>query len=264
MISILILTLNEEINIKDCLDSVAWSDDIVVLDSGSTDKTISLARKKHGRIVKRSFDNWASHQNWAMKNIKFNHPWVFYLDADERMTPELKDELLSLAANSTRTEVAYFCGRRNFFQGKWIKHAYPPSHILRFFKPKHVRFERLVNPTPVISGSYGYLRNYFDHYNFSKGLEEWFAKHNRYSSFEASEGIKALNTPISLKGFLNSDPYERRKFLKALSFRMPFRPMLKFIYLYFLKRGFLDGTPGLVYCVLQSFYEFMITIKMRE
>ena len=263
-VSILILTLNEEANIESCLDSVAWSDDVVVLDSGSKDKTVAFARRKKARVVTRLFDNWASHQNWALDNIEFKNPWVFYLDADERMTPELKSEILSIAADSNRPEGAFFVGRKNYLWGKWLKHAFPPGYILRFFKPSRVRFERLVNPTPVIQGSHGYLKNYFDHYNFSKGLEEWFAKHNRYSTMEALEGMKSLDVPWKKSDLFSFDPYSRRQALKALSFRMPFRPLAKFFYLYIVKRGFLDGRGGLVYCIMQSFYEFMISAKMRE
>ena len=263
-VSILILTLNEEINIISCLSSLKWAEDIVFLDSKSKDNTCALARKMGARVVIHSFDNWASHQNWALKNIKFKNSWVFYLDADERMTSELKDEILSIAADPTNPKVAYFCGRKNYLWGKWIKHAFPPGYILRFFKPQNVQFERLVNPTPVIQGQHGYLKNYFEHYNFSKGLEEWFAKHNRYSTLEAQEGTKTLKLPWKFSNLFSMDSYKRRQSLKSLSFRMPFRPCLKFVYLYFFKRGFLDGRAGFVYCVLQSIYEYMITVKMRE
>jgi glycosyltransferase involved in cell wall biosynthesis len=263
-ISVLVLTFNEESNISDCLSSVAWSDDIVVLDSGSMDKTIMLAKKKGARIVKRPFDNWAAHQNWAVEKIKFKNPWVFYLDADERMRPELQEELLRIANDPSLKNVAYFCGRKNFFWGKWIKHVYPPSSILRFFRPDYVRFDRLVNPIPIINGSHGYLKNYFYHYNFSKGLEEWFAKHNRYSTLEAHQGISELGKSISAHQLFSADSYERRKALKMLSFRMPFRPIIKFFYLYFVKFGFLDGFPGFTYCILQSIYEYMIVLKMKE
>ena len=117
-ISILILTLNEETNIGACLDALAGFDDIVVFDSLSKDRTKEIALAKGARVVERPFDNWAAHQNWAMDNIPFRHPWVFYLDADERMTPELRDEILAIARDSSRREVAYYCGRKNFFLGK--------------------------------------------------------------------------------------------------------------------------------------------------
>jgi glycosyltransferase involved in cell wall biosynthesis len=263
-ISILILTLNEETNIAACLDALAGFDDIVVFDSLSKDRTVEIARAKGARIVERPFDNWASHQNWAMDNIEFRHPWVFYLDADERMTPELREEILAIARDSARPEVAFYCGRKNYFLGKWIRHAMPPSLIMRFFKPKKIRFERLVNPVPVIDGPHGYLRNYFEHYNFSKGITEWFDKHNKYSLLEAMEGMKLREKPVGLGSLFSSDRFERRRALKELSFRMPLRPFLKFCWMYFLKRGFLDGRAGYTYCKLQSMYEYMIVVKMRE
>jgi len=264
-VSVLILTLNEQENLPACLESVAWSDNVVILDSFSSDKTCSVAEASGVRLVRRRFDNWAAHQNWAIENIQFKHPWIFYLDADERMTEALKKEILAIASSEEEERVAYYCGRKNYFMGKWIKHAYPPGLIMRFFRPGKVHFERLVNPTPVIDGRHGYLRNYFLHFSFNKGLTEWFDKHNQYSQFEAMEGMRLLgaNAGTSLS-LLSSDRATRRKALKNMSFRLPCRPLLKFCYLYFFKRGFLDGRPGLSYCVLQSIYEYMIVLKMKE
>ena len=263
-VSILILTLNEETNIGACLDALAGFDDIVVFDSLSKDRTKDIALAKGARVVERPFDNWAAHQNWAMDNIAFKHPWVFYLDADERMTPELREEILAIARDQGRKEVAYYCGRKNFFLGKWIRHAMPPGMIMRFFKPGTIRFERLVNPVPVIDGPHGYLRHYFEHYNFSKGLTEWFDKHNKYSLFEAMEGMKLREKPVGLGALFSRDRFERRRALKELSFRMPLRPLVKFLWMYVLKLGFLDGRAGYTYCKLQAMYEYMIVVKMRE
>jgi glycosyltransferase involved in cell wall biosynthesis len=264
-ISILILTLNEEQNLRACLESVRWSDDVVVLDSFSSDGTVEIAKAFGARVIQRKFDNWAAHQNWAMENIEFKHPWVFYLDADERMTEELRSEIAAIAANPSEPRVAFFCGRKNFFMGKWIRHAMPPGMIMRFFQPRRIRFERLVNPTPIVDGPHGYLTNYFLHYNFSKGLTEWFDKHNRYSQMEALEGIKLLKKEAGPQpSVFSRDPFLRRKALKNLSFRMPFRPLLKFIYLYVFKLGFMDGYAGWVYCRLQAMYEYMIVLKMKE
>jgi glycosyltransferase involved in cell wall biosynthesis len=264
-ISILVLTLNEEANLPACLASVQWSDDIVVLDSHSIDRTCSIAAAFGASVIERTFDNWASHQNWAMVNIPFKHEWVFYLDADERMTDTLKEELLSLVSDKQRREVAYYCGRKNYFMGKWIRHAMPPGMIMRFFKPKCVRFQRLVNPVPVIDGEFGYLKNHFVHYNFSKGFTEWFDKHNKYSLFEAIEGKTLLQGGISdLSKLFGKDPSVRRRTLKNISFRLPLRPVLKFIYLYVFALGVLDGRPGLRYCLLQSIYEYMIVLKTIE
>ena len=264
-VSILILTLNEEANLPACLESIAGFDDVVVFDSFSTDHTVNLAQRTGARVVQRKFDNWAAHQNWALENIAFKHPWVFYLDADERMTTELADEISTIASDPFTREVAFYCGRRNMFMGCWIKHAMPPGNIMRFFRPGFVSFERLVNPTPVINGPHGYLRHQFLHYNFSKGLTEWFEKHNKYSQLEAVEGLKIVDgNRGTAPSLLACDPALRRQALKALSFRLPFRPLLKFFYLYGFNRGFLDGFPGLTYCLLQSVYEFMIVVKMKE
>jgi hypothetical protein len=200
-----------------------------------------------------------------MANIEFRNSWVFYLDADERMTPELRAELLAIAGDPARKEVAFYCGRRNFFMGKWIRRAMPPGMIMRFFRPDRIRFERLVNPVPVIDGPHGYLRHLFDHYNFSKGLTEWFEKHNKYSLFEAMEGMKLRGSGgASLRDLLSADRFARRRALKELSFRLPLRPLIKFLWMYVLKGGFLDGRAGYTYCRLQAIYEYMIVVKMRE
>jgi glycosyltransferase involved in cell wall biosynthesis len=265
MISVLILTLNEEANLGQCLDSVQWSDDIVVLDSFSADRTVEIAKSRGTSVVQRKFDNWASHQNWANENIPFKNPWVFYLDADERMTNELRDEIQAIAANAQESRVAFYCGRRNYFMGRWIKRAYPPSLLMRFFLPSKVRFERLVNPTPVIDGPHGYLKEMFVHYNFSKGFSEWFDKHNRYSQLEALEGVKVLASQNpGVRDLLSGDAARRRKALKSLSFRLPCRPQLRFFHLYVLSLGFMDGAPGYHYCRLITIYEYMISLKMKE
>lgn len=264
-VSILVLTLNEESNLPACLASVGRFDDVVVLDSFSTDRTVRLAEEWGARVIQRKFDNWAAHQNWALGHITFKHPWVFYIDADERMTDDLAAEIQTIAEDPRRSEAAFYCGRRNMFMGKWIKHAMPPGNIMRFFRPGFIRFERLVNPTPVVNGLHGYLRGQLLHYNFSKGLTEWIEKHNKYSLMEAMQGSEEVRSE-EIKGasFFSGDPAARRKALKALSFRLPFRPVLKFLYLYIANRGFLDGRAGLMYCLLQSMYEYMIVIKMKE
>lgn len=263
-ISIFILTLNESINIKSCLDSVDFSDDVVVLDSYSSDDTAEIAEKNGARVVKRKFDNWASHQNWAMQNIEFKNKWVFYLDADERMTPELKAEVLAIAANSSESKRGYFVGRTNYFMGKPITHCYPPVPILRFYQPQYIRYERLVNPIAILDGEIGNLSHRFLHFNFSKGLTEWFDKHNKYSLSEAKEGIKALREQDPNVSLFSKDRALKRVALKNLALKLPCRPFVKFLYLYILKLGFLDGRAGFTYCILQSIYEYLIDLKMFE
>lgn len=266
MISILILTLNEEINLYSCLQSVSWSDDIVVFDSYSSDRTVEIAKEFGARVIQRKFDNWSSHQNWAVENIEFKYPWVYYSDADEIVPPELRDEILEVTSDLTRPEVAYRLRFKNMLCGKWIKRSSMyPSWIPRLWKPDKIRWKREANPVAAIDGPVGFLKNHFYHYSFNKGFYSWFEKHNNYSSFEAQETIKSLNNGDFRFGeIFSGDPVIRRKALKQLSFRMPARPFAKFLYMYLLRAGFLDGRPGLTYCSLQAIYEYMICLKVKE
>lgn len=264
-VSIFVQTLNEEANLPGLLETVRWSDDIVILDSLSSDRTKEIALSRGCRWFERAFDGRGAHQTWAMRNIAFKYPWVFYLDADERMTPELKNEIVAIAGQSQEARVAFYCGRKNYFMGRWIRHAFPPWDVMRFFRPEYVAFSRLANPSPEIKGKYGYLKHMFLHYSFSKGLGEWVERHNRYSTYEALETIKAMNArPVAWRSLCSCDKRRRRDELKNLSMRLPCRPLLKFLYLFVVSRGFLDGAPGLTYCLLQMIYEYLTVLKVRE
>jgi glycosyltransferase involved in cell wall biosynthesis len=264
--SILIQTLNEEENLPSCLSSVAWSDDIVVLDSLSTDKTVEIARTAGARVFQRPYDGRANNQNWAVENIEFKYLWVFHLDADEIVPQELAAEIKDVISDLKRGEVAYRIRFKNIFFGTWIKRSSMyPSWIPRLWQPDKIRWRRGANPVAIIDGPTGRLKNHFIHYSFSKGFASWFDKHNKYSDYEAAETIKELEQGrVDWSGLLAPDPIRRRIALKHFSFRMPCRPLLKFIYLYFIRRGFLDGRPGLTYCILQAIYEYMIHCKVKE
>lgn len=272
-ISIFIQTLNEEQNLPGLLESVSWADDIVVLDSLSTDRTREISEAAGARWFERAYDGRGNHQNWAMENIEFKHRWVFYLDADERMTPELRAEIEKIASEwesgqrsrENNDPVAYYGGRKNIYKGRWLKHAMPPGNIMRFFQPPLIRFARDANPVPIVDGKIGYLKEHFIHYNFSKGIREWIERHNRYSTYEANETMKALEeNPVRIGNLFSSDRNTRRLELKNISFRMPCRPLLKFVFMYVIGRGFLDGRAGWTYCRLQAMYEYMIVLKVRE
>jgi hypothetical protein len=264
-LSVLILTLNEELNLPKCLASVSWSDDIVVLDSFSTDRTVEIAKAAGARVLHRRFDNWSCHQNWAVRSIEFKHPWVYYSDADECVTPELAGELLSIAGSGAGGPVAYRVRFKNIFMGRWIRHSsLYPTWVLRFFRPDKVHWERLVNPVAVVDGPEGRLQGHFEHYSFNKGLAEWFAKHNLYSSDEARELIRTVAGTMDWQGLISQDPAQRRKAMKSLAYRMPLRPVLVFSYLYFFRLGLLDGVPGLTYCRLRAMFEYMVDLKVKE
>jgi glycosyltransferase involved in cell wall biosynthesis len=263
-ISVLILTLNEETNIGECLDSLTWCDDIVVLDSLSTDHTRAIAEQRGARTVMRPFDNWSAHQNWAVENIEFRNPWVLYLDADERCPEDLRDEILTrVAANSP--ESAFRVRRKDFFMGRWLKHAQLyPTWLVRLFRPARIRYERLVNPVAIVEGSTGELRGHIIHYPFSHGVSHWIARHNRYSDMEAIEAARVQQEHSSNGSLWSRDPNERRRALKDIFFRLPARPLIKFLYYYAWRRGFLDGRPGFTYATLQSIYEYLISCKSWE
>jgi glycosyltransferase involved in cell wall biosynthesis len=263
-VSVLVLTLNEEINIGQCLDSLSWSHDIVVLDSLSKDETTKIAASRGARVVERAFDNWSAHQNWAVRTIEFKNPWVLYLDADERCTPELRDEILRFASANC-PEGAFRIRRKDFFMGRWLKHAQVyPSWFVRLFRPDKIRYERLVNPVAVVDGPVGSLKEHILHHPFSHGISHWFARHNNYSDFEARELLMVRGGSQPAGKLLTRDPTERRRALKRLIYRLPMRPSIWFFYLYILRLGFLDGRAGLAFSRMRASYEMIIDLKVLE
>lgn len=266
-ISVLILTKNEQQDLPGCLASVAWCDDVHVYDSMSTDRTLEIAQAFGATLTQRPFDNWASHQNWGLQHIAFKHPWVFYIDADERMTPELV-EAARAAVASPGEHVAFRLQRRDFFLDTWLRHVQTSPFYMRLFRPEKMRYERLVNPVSLADGPVGDIAGYLDHFPFSKGVGHWFERHNSYSSLEAAQILnnrRNAAAPFSVvKAFTAKDFHERRYHQKELFYRLPMRPVVKFLLLYLGKRGFLDGRAGLRYAILQSIYEYMIVLKVEE
>ncbi|HEU4636433.1 MAG TPA: glycosyltransferase family 2 protein [Edaphobacter sp.] len=271
MISVLILTKNEQRDLPECLKSVAWSDDVHVFDSYSTDDTVAIAKAAGAKVTQRVFDNWAAHQNWGLANLPFKYPWVFYLDADERVTPELEQALLAAVA-APGDHVAFRVQRRDFLYGTWLKHVQASPFYMRLFRPEKMRYERLVNPISIADGPVGRVAGYLDHFPFSKGMSHWFDRHNKYSTLEAMQIIEnrqshaaAGRQPFSLSSaFFEKDFHVRRFHQKELFYRMPMRPLVKFCVLYFLKRGFLDGSAGFIYATIASIYEYLIVLKTKE
>ena len=264
-ISVLILTLNEELNLPRCLASVSWSDDIVVFDSFSSDRTVEIAKAHGARVLQRRFDNERDHRTASLQ-LPFKYPWVFNPDADEVAASALRDEMLAKTAPGGDTHVAYRVRIRNMFMGRWLRHAsLYPTWVVRLFRPEALSFERSANLRYVVGGSEGLLRNDLLHFSFNKGLEAWFEKHNRYSSAEAGETLRALSeSRVPLADLFTTDPVRRRRALKELSFRLPCRPTLRFLYMYLFRLGFLDGVAGFHYSRLLSTYEYMISLKVRE
>lgn len=265
-ISVLILTKNEQQDLPGCLQSVSWSDDIHVYDSMSIDETLMIAQRFGACITQRPFDNWAAHQNWGLQHIPFKHPWVFYIDADERMTAELV-QAVSAAVAMTTDRVAFRVQRRDFFMGTWLKHVQTSVFYLRLFRPEKMHYERLVNPISIADGPVDQVVGYLNHFPFSKGISHWIDRHNSYSRLEAQQIItnrQGGGRFSWIKAFSAKDFHQRRYHQKELFYRLPFRPLVKFMLLYVAKRGFLDGRAGLTYAVLQAVYEYFIVLKVRE
>jgi glycosyltransferase involved in cell wall biosynthesis len=265
MFSILILTKDEESNLPACLDSVSWCDDVVVLDSFSGDATCALAEQAGARVFQRRFDDFGSQRNHALDEIPFKHPWLFHLDADERFNEALREECESVIQRDECS--AYFVPNRIIFLGRWIKRStqYPYPQV-RLIKVGEVRFAKAGHgqrEDQALRGI-GHIAAAYDHFNFSKGIADWVAKHNRYSTEEAASAAELRAVPLDWRAGLRGDSMQRKRFLKSLHARMPARWLLKFFYLYILRGGFLDRYPGFAYCVLQAFYDFLIVVKIRE
>jgi glycosyltransferase involved in cell wall biosynthesis len=264
MISVLILTKNEESNIERCINSVSISNDIVVYDSHSDDQTVEIAKRLGARVVQRQFDNWSSHQNWAVANIDFKHPWVYYTDADEICDLQLCSELEHIEKIGEGF-AAFQLRRKDYFMGRWLKRSQLyPTWITRVFRPEKIRYERLVNPVAIVAGKTGTLNGHIIHYPFSHGVGHWLDRHNKYSDFEARDLIKEVCRPIKPSDLFAMDAATRRRSLKALAYRIPGRPLLMFTYLYLFRRGLLDGKPGFYYSILRAMYESMIDLKVAE
>jgi glycosyltransferase involved in cell wall biosynthesis len=232
----------------------------------SNDDTLAIAKQFGATVTQRPFDDWATHQNWGLQNVHFKHPWVFYIDADERMTPVLVQSVQAAAA-SAKDEVAFRLQRRDFFLGTWLIHVQTSSFYMRLFRPEKMRYERLVNPISIADGPVGQVAGYLDHFPFSKGMGQWIDRHNSYSRFEAQQIISNRKSGEGfswLKAFTAKDFHQRRYHQKELFYRLPFRPLVKFLLLYVAKRGFLDGRAGFTYAILQSIYEYFIVMKVRE
>ncbi len=262
-ISVLIPTFNEELNIERCLQACSWSDDITVFDSFSTDRTVEIAARLGARVIQRKWDSELG-QRTAMLQVPFKHKWVFNPDADEVATPEFLEEMFRLVGDAADDVAVFRMRRKDIFQGKWIKHSSVDAYFGRLWRPELISFERLINTVCIAHGKDLKMNERLIHYAFEKGLDDWFAKHNHYSKVEAQIALTSLEKPMPrLSELMSSDLMARRLALKELFAKLPGRPVVRFIYMYIWRRGFLDGSAGLNYCLMVSFYEFMIVLKAQ-
>jgi len=263
-ISVLILTKNEELNLPGCLASVGWCDDVHVLDSFSTDRTLSIAQSGGCRVSQRVFEGYASQRNRGLR-LPFRHPWVLIVDADERIPEPLVAELRSFTRQAPSGTAAARIRRRDIWWGRWLKRSQISPYFVRLVRLGRAHYEREINEVMVVDGEIVDLSETFDHYPFSKGLDHWLAKHNSYSRMEADLILTGAITQPSIRtALLHTDFNERRKHQKALFYKMPARPLIKLLYMLVWRRGLLDGLAGWRYAMLQAIYEYMIVLKVKE
>ncbi|GAB1544390.1 glycosyltransferase family 2 protein [Scytonema sp. NUACC21] len=266
MLSIYILTYNEELDIAACIESAMLSDDIIVVDSCSSDRTVEIASFYPVRVVQHAFESHGRQRTWMLENIPPKHEWVYILEADERMTPELFAECER--AILSQEYVGYYVAERVMFMNRWIRRSTQyPRYQMRLFRHGKVWFVDYGHTErEVCEGTTSFLKETYPHYTSSKGFSRWIEKHNRYSSDEAKETVQQLEGGMVnwRHLFFGKTEVERRRALKDLSLRLPARPLIRFLYMYFILGGFLDGYPGFTWCTLQAFYEYLILLKVWE
>ena len=272
-VSILIPIKNETANLPRCLASVAWADEIFVVDSQSADGSQELAAAHGAKVVQFAFNGiWPKKKNWALENLPFKHEWIFILDADEVMPPESEEEFRRIVTQPDHPVAGYWINRRFRFMGKWLRHAYYPNWNLRLFKHRLGRYEKLtdvdtksgdneVHEHVVVQGETGHLACEMDHYAFPS-VDVFVEKHNRYSNWEARVALDRHLT--GSEGSLQMGSVGLRRRLKQLSYRLPFRGLLRFLFVYVWQRGFLDGREGYYFARLHGFYEFLSVAKTYE
>ena len=274
MLSVIILTLNEEANLPLALASLRGLEvEVFVVDSGSTDRTLEIARAAGCHVVEHPFENYALQRNWAFDHLPIGAPWTLCLDADERLTPELVGEIKETVSQQDSPFDGYMLRKRTIFMGRWLRHGgqYPAYH-LRLFRSGRARCEaRLYDQHFVVDGQVGRLtHDYID--VITSDLSTFVVRHNRWAALEAEE-ILARSTGATPQGpavkpVLTGTAIERRRFLRTRVYqRFPLfvRPFLFWFYGYVLRLGFLDGIEGLVFHTLQRFwFRFLIDAKIWE
>ena len=266
-VSVMIFTLDEEIHLPSCLAALAWCDDVIVVDSFSRDRTEAVAREHGARFFQHRFEGFGSQRNWALDETTPRHDWVLVLDADERVTPELVDEMRRVLRAPLDDVGAFRLRRRFYMWGRWLRYSsLYPNWVVRVVHRDRVRYvNRGHAETQEVRGAIRELEHDLIDENL-KGIDEWFERQGRYARKEAEHELAEEGRASGgiWSRLASRDPLVRRAALKRLAWRMPGRPLAYFLYSYIVRRGFLDGRDGLVFCVMKSIYQALIVAKKYD
>ncbi len=274
-ITVVVPALNEEENLAEALESVRFAEQVVVVDSGSTDRTTQIAEAAGAAVLEfRYSGSGPKKKAWALATLDFAHEWVLLLDGDERVPPELRVEI----EDAIRREDfdGYYVDRELVFMGR-VMRSFQPNWNLRLFRHRLARIEDLglhelpdtgdneIHEHVAVAGRVGYLKVPLRHRDY-RGLTAWLDRHNKYATWEAHRYRRLRREPLGVGPLelLRLDPFRRKRALRRLWVRLPLRPLLRFFVWYFLRGGFRDGREGFTFCTLMAYHEFTIGAKLRE
>lgn len=262
-VSVLILTFNEEICLPKAIESVInWSDDIVVLDSGSTDSTGSIVKSyENVRFIVNDFSDFASQRNFGLHKIKYINDWVLLLDSDEICPKNLQTEINKKIKHSNQNEVCFILQRKDFINNRWIK-IHADGWFERLVRPQFVEFKGKVHEKLFISGNQGKLEEYLWHYPMAKGIHHWIIRHSKYAEVMARQEIHN-EFSIDFKNLFSSNPVNRFRALKTIYLHLPGRWFIFFFHRLFLRGGLLSGIDGIYFTILETFYHFLVVANIR-
>src|SRR4051812_41913026 len=271
-VSVLVPVKNEAENLRRCLPALAWADEVFVVDSQSTDETARVAEEHGARLVQFHFNgSYPKKKNWALDNLPLRNEWVLIVDADEVVVPELAGEIARRVGGGEAD--GYYLNMKYYFLGRRIRHCgYAEAWNLRLFKHRLGRYERMpvapgartgdneAHEHVELRGKVLRLRHELDHHAYPT-ISAWVEKHDRYATWGAEMYGRFLRAPAPAA--IGAGKRLKRR-LKKVYLRLPMRPLVRFVYAYVLRLGFLDGMPGLVFCTLLAFYDFLAWANVYE
>lgn len=264
-VTAMIFTLNEEIHLPGCLRSLAWCNDVIVVDSFSHDRTEDISRSAAVRFFQHSFTGFGDQRNWALESTAPRNEWVLILDADERTPPALAQEIALVLKDVPESVGAFRLKRRFYMWGRWLRHSgLYPSWVVRLVRRNRVRYvNRGHAETQDVIGDVWDLKSDLIDENL-KGIDEWFRRQYRYAQKDAEYELTVETMPLGIRDLISGDPLVRRNAVKRLTTMLPARPLIYFLYSYIVRRGFLEGKDGLVFCMMRALYQGMVEAKKHD